>query len=131
MAVFKNTPRFAALGLIVLTVTLGATGGEIAAQSSKAEGPPRGFVCLARDGTEPRGAQHTVRVMVPRSEERKLSERGFSRSSCAKAKKWMQTTGPSMCALADLNDPAFVNQFLNTHGLTPAEICDLAGRLPG
>ncbi|MEM9592293.1 MAG: hypothetical protein AAF967_13325 [Pseudomonadota bacterium] len=101
------------------------------AQAGEADTAPSGFVCMTRNSSSPTGGQSSTTVMIPNSEEPKLAGRGFVRSGCGGAVKWMKTTGPSMCALADVNDPAFVSDFLNTHGLTPGEICDLAARLPG
>lgn len=101
------------------------------AQSGGKGKASKGHVCMERDGTSPGAETSKVKVKVPKNEEQKLTGRGFVRSNCGGAVKWMKTTGPSMCALADIKDPAFVSEFLNTHGLTPAEICDLATRLPG
>jgi len=114
-----------------MAISVPIVGTVANAQNGDEQTAPSGFVCMSRASQGPDGATHITRVMVPNGEEAKLAGRGFVLSSCGKAVKWMRTTGPSMCSLADLNDPTFVNQFLNTHGLTPAEICDLAGPLPG
>lgn len=107
----------------MLTPAIAQNGGD--------QTPPSGFICLAWTSTGSDGVAHTTRVMVPQAEEAKLTGRGFVRSSCGKAVSWMRTTGPSMCGLADLNDPAFISQFMTSHGLTPAEICTLSAQLPG
>jgi len=123
-------PVMAVLMVGALALPIGAGGSVAHAQGNSDESPPSGFVCMARTGTGLEGASHTTRVMVPNAEEAKLTGRGFVRSSCGEAVSWMRTTGPSMCGLADLNDPAFISQFMNMHGLTPAEICELAAQLP-
>ncbi|NQY31918.1 MAG: hypothetical protein HRT56_01940 [Coraliomargarita sp.] len=67
---------------------------------------------------------------MPASYEPFLAERGFVVGSCAKAAKWLRTTGPSMCGLADVQDEGFTKDFQQRHGLTPAEICQLSQLLP-
>ncbi|WP_298469281.1 hypothetical protein [uncultured Erythrobacter sp.] len=134
----SGSRRAAALtGLLAASLFVAGYGsGALAQQGS---GPQQngaateenGYVCLARSGTGPGGSAQTTKIMVPASYESILQGRGFNRTNCADAKKWLQAAGPSMCALADVDDPAFVSQFLNTNGLTPQEVCQLLGLLPG
>ena len=98
-------------------------------QSNQGAADP-GFVCLARDGAGPAGEAVVTRVMVPFEDQEWLEGRGFAVSECSGAKKWLQSTGPSMCSLADIQEPRFLNQFLQMHGLSPSEICQLAKKLP-
>lgn len=116
-------------------LAVGLVGGASAqssgsSQQSSTTTEENGFVCLVRTGTGPGGSVQETKIMVPAGYEQILQSRGFTRTDCVEAKKWLRTAGPSMCALADVDDPAFVSQFLNTNGLTPAEVCQLLGLLP-
>ncbi|MEL7217233.1 MAG: hypothetical protein AAGK01_02250 [Pseudomonadota bacterium] len=111
----------------VSTVSAQSSGGLPHGGSTTEE---NGYVCLARTGTGPGGSSQVTKIMVPATYEPILQGRGFNRTDCTEAKKWLRTAGPSMCALADVDDPAFVSQFLNTNGLTPQEVCQLLGLLP-
>ncbi len=117
-----------AASLVLAMPVLAQPGSGPGAQQS--DEPPSGYVCLARNGIGPTGKPLVTHVMIPETDEAWLVKRGFARSECATAESWMRTTGPSMCALADIQDAAFTAQFREAHGLTPAEICQLAGKLP-
>ena len=90
-----------------------------------------GHVCLERSGFGPDGTVEVTKIKVLSSREAFYSRRGFTRTNCGGAAKWLRISGQSYCALADIDDPAFLAQFLSTHGLTPLEISDLVVELPG
>ncbi len=117
------------LAFAAVTCALGAA--TLASAQSGPSSEEGGYVCLARSATGPDGAVETTKVKVLASREQQLAARGFVRTNCSDASKWLRTSGPSLCALADVDDPAFVAQLQNTHGLTPSEICALVSELPG
>ena len=119
------------IAALVGSAALIATSMSVASAQAPESTEENGYVCLERSGTGPGGSTQVTKVMALASKETLLSGRGFRRTNCAAAKKWLRTAGPSMCALADINDAAFLSQFLNMHGLRPSEICELLNELPG
>lgn len=105
-----------------------AANGQESNSSTQTEGSS--YVCMMRAGPDAGGSSVT-RIKVPQAEEQWLLARGFRRSGCGNAEKWLRTIRPSMCAMAEEGDPAFASQVTNWHGLSPAEICSLAAKLPG
>ena len=114
----------AALGI----VSFGSASVPVAAQGPG--NPPAGYVCLARTANSPDGSSITTRVMVKTEDQAWVMQRGFAVAPCESAENWMRTTGPSICALAADQEPGLIAEFQQTHGLTPAEICTLVGKLP-
>ncbi|WP_298465660.1 hypothetical protein [uncultured Erythrobacter sp.] len=118
---------------LVCSVVLGVGSATVASaqdDGANGQGQNSSYVCMVRDGPDADGASVT-RIKVPLAEEQWLTGRGFRRSSCDKAETWLRTMRPSMCAVSEVGDPAFESEVRNWHGLSPAEICDLAAKLPG
>lgn len=126
----NQTKKTSSLSFAFAAMVLALGGGTLASAQSGSSSEEGGYVCLARSATGPDGAVETTKVKVLAAREQLLAGRGFVRADCIDADKWLRTSGASLCALADVDDPSFVNQFQSTHGLTPSEICTLTSELP-
>jgi len=118
----------AAACVALFAVSLAADSVSAQKNGSNGQSQSSSYICMVRDGPDAGGASVT-RIKVPQAEEQWLTNRGFRRSSCDEAEDWLRTMRPSMCAVAEVGDPAFASEVRNWHGLSPTEICDLAAKL--
>lgn len=84
-------------------------------------------VCLVRKSRGKAGGDKDVRLKVPANDEAKYLARGFKGQPCQNFRTSLDKAAAHMCHIASLNDAELEAQFFAQHGVTPDELCQLAG----